>query len=227
MALFGVVLLLILLVVADRVALAVTENDMANQFKTQGFPVKPSVTIEGFPFLNQLIGKDFKQVDISASNVPAGPVTITTVHATATGMHLSSLSSSATATVDKLTATAFVSDQSLEGGAGLTDLANVTATQVGNNILKVSASLGGVVSDTEELQITQTGAQTISVQVLSNSGGIVGDIGGALGGALSGLTSFSFTLPKGVPASLRITGLTLNSTGLTLNAAATNATFSQ
>lgn len=227
MALFGVVLLLVLLVVVDRVALVITENQFASQFKTQGFPVKPSVTIHGFPFLTQLIGKDFKQVDISASNVPAGPVTITTVHATATGMHLSSLSSSATATVDKITATAFISNQSLEGAGGLTDFTNVTATQVGNNILKISASLGGVVSDTEELQITQTGPQTISVSVVPNSGGIVGALGGALGGALSGLTSFSFNLPKGVPASLRITSLQLNSTGLTVSAAATNATFSQ
>jgi len=239
MALFGVIVLLILLVVVDRVALAVTENDMASQFQSNGFPVKPSVTIQGFPFLTQLIGKDFKQVDISASNIPAGPVTITTVHATATGMHLSSLSSSATATIDKITATAFISNSSLEGAGGLTSLANVTATPAGNNILKVTASVAGVVSDTEELQITQTGAQTITVKVLPSSNGIGSDIGNAIGdalgnstgqavsGALSNLSTFSFNLPKGVPASLRITGLTLNSAGLTVSAAATNATFSQ
>jgi LmeA-like phospholipid-binding len=238
MAVFGVVVLLILLFVADRVALAVTENDMASQFQSNGFPVKPSVTIQGFPFLTQLIGKDFKQVDISASDVPAGPVTITSVHATATGMHLSSLSSSATATIDKITATAFISNASLEGAGGLTSLANITATPAGNNILKVTASVAGVVSDTEELQITQTGAQTITVQVLPTSG-IGSDIGNAIGnalgnstgqavsGALSNLETFSFNLPKGVPASLRITGLTLNSAGLTVSAAATNATFSQ
>ena len=42
-----------------------------------------------------------------------------------------------------------------------------------------------------------------------------------------GFNSFSFTLPKVVPASLRITALTLNSQGLTVSAAASNAVFSQ
>jgi len=239
MAAFVVIVLLILLVVADRVALAVTENEMASQFQSNGFPVKPSVTIQGFPFLTQLAGKDFKQVDISASNIPAGPVTISTVHATATGMHISGFSSNATATIDHITATAFIANSALEGAGGLTSLANITATQAGNNILKVTASVAGVVSDTEELQITQTGPQTITVKVLPSSDGIGSDIGNAIGsalgnstgnavsGALSSLSSFSFNLPKGVPASLRITSLTLNSTGLTVSAAATDATFSQ
>jgi hypothetical protein len=45
MVVFGVIVLLILLVIGDRVALAVAENDMADQFVSNGFPVKPSVTI--------------------------------------------------------------------------------------------------------------------------------------------------------------------------------------
>ncbi len=50
---------------------------------------------------------------------------------------------------------------------------------------------------------------------------------GALGSVLSSFGSFSFSLPPGVPASLKITNLTLNSQGLTVSAAATNATFSK
>ena len=44
-----VVVLLILLVVADRVAAGIAENEVANQIKSAGFPVKPKVTIAGFP----------------------------------------------------------------------------------------------------------------------------------------------------------------------------------
>jgi hypothetical protein len=51
--------------------------------------------------------------------------------------------------------------------------------------------------------------------------------GGSLGGILSSFGSFSFNLPKGVPASLRITGVTLNAQGLTVKAAASNANLSQ
>jgi hypothetical protein len=219
MALFTVIVVLILLVIADRVALAVTENDMATQFTQNGFPVKPSVSIEGFPFLTQLAAKDFNKVDISASDVPAGPVTINSVNATITGMHISSYSSSATATVDKLTANAFISFGALAAAGGIGSGTGIQVTPVNANTVKISASLGGIFSDSEEAQITQTGPQTISIKVLPGNG--------ALGSLLSAFGSFSFNLPKGVPASLKITGLTLNSQGLNVSASATNATFSQ
>jgi LmeA-like phospholipid-binding len=219
MALFTVIVLLILLVIGDRVANAVAENEMASQFVSNGFPVKPSVSIEGFPFLTQLAAKDFKTVDISASNIPAGPVTITSVHATINGMHLSSLSSNATATVDHVTATAFISFSAL-GAAGALGGSNlITVAPAGPDKLKITVGVGPV-SDTEEAQVTQTGPQTISIKVLNNGGG--------LGSLLpSSFTSFSFTLPKGVPSSLRITSLVVNSQGLTVSAAASNATFSK
>jgi hypothetical protein len=219
MTVFTVIVVLIVLVIGDRVACAITENDMAGQFTANGFPVRPSVDIEGFPFLTQLAAKDFHQVDISASNVPAGPVTISTVNATITGLHISGYSSSATATVDHLTARAFISFGALAAAGGLAGGSGITVAPDGTNKVKITAGIGGVFSDTEEAQITQTGPQTISIKVL--------DSGGAAGSLLSSFGSFSFTLPKGVPASLRITGLTLNSQGLTVTAAASNATLSK
>jgi len=219
MALFTVIVLLILLVIGDRVALAVTENEMASQFTQNGFPVKPSVSIAGFPFLTQLAAKDFNTVNISASSVPAGPVTIDTIHATLNGMHISSFSSSASARVDKLNATAFISFGALASAGGIAGGTGVKITQAGPDTVKLTADLGGIFNDTEEAQITTTGPQTISVKVLPSNG--------ALGSLLSSFGSFSFSLPKGVPASLRITNLTLNDQGLTVSASATDATFSK
>ena len=218
MALFAVIVILILFVIGDRVALAVTENQFAGQFQKQGFPVKPSVSFDGFPFLTQLAAKDFNKVDISANDVPAGPVTITSLHATINGMHISSYSSSASAKVDRLNANAFISFGALAAAGGLGS-SGITVTPDGTNKLKVSAGVGGVFTDTEEAQITQSGPQTISIKVLPSSG--------PLSSLLSSFGSFSFSLPKGVPASLKITGLTLNSQGLNVSASATNATFSQ
>jgi hypothetical protein len=224
MALFTVIVLLILLVIGDRVALAVTENQFASQFQKQGFPVKPSVTIEGFPFLTQLLGKDFNKVDISASNVPVplptgGSISISSVHATINGLHISGYSSSANAKVDHITATAFVSFGALAAAGGIGGGSGITVTPDGANKVKITAGLGGIFSDTEEAQISQTGPQTISIKVLPSSSPV--------GSLLSSFGSFSFSLPKGVPASLKITDLTLNSQGLTVSAAATNAAFSQ
>src|SRR5262249_56766518 len=50
----SVLVLLVLLVVLDRVAVAYADNKAAEQMKSQGFPTKPDVSIEGFPFLTQV-----------------------------------------------------------------------------------------------------------------------------------------------------------------------------
>ena len=224
MAVFTVIVLLILLVIGDRVALAVTENDMASQFQQNGLPVKPSVTIEGFPFLTQLAAKDFNKVDISASNIPVplptgGNLSITSVNATINGLHISSYSSTASARVDRMNATVFVSFSALAAAGGIGDGTGITFSRVNANTMKITASLAGLVSDSEEARITVTGPQTISVKVLSS--------GGALGSVLGSFGSFSFNLPKGVPPTLKITNLSLNSQGVTASASATNATFSK
>jgi hypothetical protein len=215
MALFTLIVLVILLLIGDRVANAIAENEMADQFTSNGFPVKPSVDITGFPFLTQLAGRDFKKVLISASNIPAGPVTITSLNATLNGMHITGGFSGAK--IDQLNATAFISFSALGNALGTST--GITITPDGTDRLKITAGIGGIISDTEEAEVKQTGPQTISVQLLNN--------GGALGSILSGLAPFTFNLPAGVPASLRITGFTLNDTGLTLKAAATNAVFSK
>jgi hypothetical protein len=217
---FIILVVAVLLLIGDRVGNLVAENDMADQFTSNGFPVKPSVNIEGFPFLTQVVMRDFRRVDISASNIPAGPVTITSLHATLKGMHLSSSFNSAT--IDSITATAFVSFGSLTTAGGLGAVAGVVATQVGPDKLKVTATVLGQSIGSEEAVIKQTGPQQITVQVLDGGG-----LGGILGSTLGSFSTFSFKLPAGVPPSLRITGLTLNPTGLTLSAAATNAKFSK
>ena len=217
-AFFVLLVLAIVLVISNFVGQAIAENDMANQFTANGFPVKPSVDIEGFPFLTQVVQKDFKKVVISASNIPAGPVTISSLNATITGMHLNSSWNGAT--IDHLTATAFVSLNSLTDGISseLGDAASLTAVPDGVNKLKVTGTVLGL-SASGVVVVKQTGPQQITIE-LPTSGGLVGTLIGSA-------PSFPINLPAGVPPSLRITGLTLNGQGLTLSASATNATFSK
>ena len=215
---FILLVLAIVAAIANFVGQAIAENDMANQFTANGFPVKPSVDIEGFPFLTQVVHKDFKKVVISASNIPAGPVTISSLNATITGMHLNSSWNGAT--IDHVTATAFVSLSSLTDGVSseLGDAASLTAVPDGANKLKVTGTVLGLKAS-GDVEVKQTGPQKITVE-LPTSGGLVGTLTGSA-------PSFTITLPAGVPPSLQITGLTLNGQGLTLTAAATNATFSK
>jgi hypothetical protein len=217
-AVFSVIVLLIVLVIADRVGNAIAENDFAGQAQQAGLPVRPSVTITGFPFLTQLVQRDFRQVDFSARNVPAGPLEIASITATATGVHVNSSFNGAV--VDHITGTGLVTFAALANGAtgsssgsgsGGSGLVSVTAA--GPSKVRLSA---GPVS--EEATIARTGPSTIGVQVVNN-----GDL---LSGILSAFGSFSFTVPK-LPAGMQITGVSVTSQGLVITFAASHAPLTQ
>jgi hypothetical protein len=92
-------------------------------------------------------------------------------------------------------------------------------TPDGPDKLKITTSVAGSAVDTEEAKISQTGPRQISVALLPSAS--------PLSGLLSSFANFSFTLPQGVPASLRITGLSLNAQGLTVTAAADHAALTK
>ncbi len=66
----AVVVLCGLLVGADRIALSIAEGQAAEKLAgRQGISGKPSVSIEGFPFLTQVIGKKLDSVRLSANSM--------------------------------------------------------------------------------------------------------------------------------------------------------------
>ncbi len=69
-----VVLVLVgLAVAADRIALSLAEDRAASALQSsQGLSHKPDVTVEGFPFLTQLIAGNFGEVVVSANDVTVG-----------------------------------------------------------------------------------------------------------------------------------------------------------
>src|SRR5262245_48783373 len=92
----GVILLVILLVivgllvVADRVAVGVAESKIATlvaqqtqaqQIKTNG---DPDVTIEGFPFLTQVFSGEYDAIDITFNGITAQGVTLSKLDVKAT-----------------------------------------------------------------------------------------------------------------------------------------------
>lgn len=215
MALFTIIVLLILATIGDRVANAVAENEIATQFVKNGFPVKPSVTIEGFPFLTQLIAHDIHVIDISASNVPAGPVTITSVKGKMTGVHLNSSFNGGK--VDHITGTVFVSFASLAAAGGGGTGTGITMSADGSDMVKITAEVAGQPIDTEVAKVTETGNE-VNVEVQPSSS--------PLSGLLTSFGSYSFTIPK-LPAGLRVTGVAVTSQGITVSAAASNTTLTQ
>ncbi|HEY1820315.1 MAG TPA: DUF2993 domain-containing protein [Trebonia sp.] len=213
-----VILILVALGIGDQVAKGYAQNRIAQQIQTSGLNTKPSVKIEGWPFLTQVASHDLKVVDISANNVTADggklPFDFT---AKATGVHLNSSFSGAT--VDQINGQAVVPFSSvlslvpgLPGGT-----ATISADPAnGPDAVKVDVAPLGTLSGTVKL----VSPSEISVQLASGSG--LGSFLSQLGGD----DSINITIPT-LPAGLVVKSVSVNSQGIVAAASASNTTLSQ
>jgi hypothetical protein len=88
--LVGLVVLLGLLVVADRVGARVAAQAIAAEVQSSGrLTAEPEVEITGFPFLTQAIAGRYDRVEVSARDVPAGELTLVRLDATLSGVQVS------------------------------------------------------------------------------------------------------------------------------------------
>ena len=221
-ALITVIVILVLLVVSDRVANAYAENRMASQVQSSlGLSGKPNVTIQGFPFWTQLIARDFKTVDVTASNevinsaiAGGGTLQIASLNATLHGLHFQGFNSSS-ATVDQFNATALVTFTELANVANIP--ASVTLTPNGGNQIKATVSLGPL-SGSAVAEVTQSGPAQINVKVI-NADGIPAS-------ALGNLADFNINIPK-LPPGVAIQSVSVTSQGVQVTIAGHNTTLSQ
>jgi hypothetical protein len=225
-----IVVLLILLVVADRVSVKIAENEIASQITTSDPQIHPSVTIPGFPFLTQVATRDIHEIDLSASNVAAGPVTISSVRAVAKGVHVNGSFNGGK--VDTITATVFVGFSSLSSALSSesSGIANLTLSSAGNNDVKASFGVLGTNLLTETGKITLSGNQ-VTVTWISNGSGDSNGIGSLIGGLTgsgsgAALQPLHFTIPK-LPAGVQVKSFTVGTQGITITGGAQNTTLSQ
>lgn len=210
------VVLAVLFVIGDQVAKAYAQNTIASKIESSsGMAAKPSVSIEGFPFLTQVAAHDVGAIDISASNVPAGKFDISSVKAKATGVHLNSSFSGAT--VDQINGTALITFASLEQGLGLQGVASISADPAdGPNAVKLSAGAIGSVTGKVEL----TAPNEVTVQMGSLSG-----LASLLNGVLP-LQTQTIQIPK-LPMGLVVRSVSVTSQGIVATASAQNTTLTQ
>jgi LmeA-like phospholipid-binding len=72
-----VVILVMVLIAADRIALAVAENQIADRVqKSQDLASQPKVSIKGFPFLTQVLGGRYHEVEVSVRDVTRNDLTV-------------------------------------------------------------------------------------------------------------------------------------------------------
>src|SRR3954447_70030 len=210
------IVIIVLLVGGDRAANAFAEDQMASQFASSlALSGKPHVTIQGFPFLTQLAARDFKQVDINASNETAGTggqLEIKSLTATLHGMHIKSSNSTE---IDNFSASALVTFTALAHAGGIPG--GITLAADGPNRIKAHVDLD-VVSGDVVLKVTQVGDSKINIKVVK-ANGLPTDL-------LGSLVNFTISIPK-LPAGVKIQKISITSAGLRLTATGHNTTLSQ
>ncbi len=218
--LITLIVIVLVLVIGDRAANAYTENQMASQIQSSlGLSGKPSVTIQGFPFLTQLAARDFKTVDVNASNetiktssAGSGLLEIASLTATLHGMHIHGLNS---ATIDQFNASALITFTALGNVGGIPQ--GITLSPDGPNQIKASFDILGF-SSTAVAQVTRTGSNQINVKIV--------DADGIPASVLGNLADFSFSIPK-LPAGVTIQSISVTQQGLKITASGQNTTLSQ
>jgi hypothetical protein len=203
------IVLIALLVAADFAARAFAENKAASEIQQQGFPKKPSVDIEGFPFLTQVAARNFHDIQISSSNVTEGPLDISSINASLKNVHINGAFSGGT--IGTLNGTASITFTALAnamtsqaGSLGQLANAGLTFSAAGPN--EVKASLNVVVfSGTAVWRVTRTAGNAINIQLVST--------GGLPSSLLSPVSDITLHLPT-LPLGLKIQSISVNSSGL-------------
>ena len=214
--LIALVVLILVLVGIDFGAKAFAENAIATKIDSSGLGTKPSVDIEGFPFLTQVASRDLSQIDINASNFTVQQVVISSLHATATGVRPNASFNGAT--ISKINGTVVVSFATVTNLIPIPGLTVSADPSAGPDAIKFNSSLGGAVG-----KIEQIGQSKIEVQV-GNLTGLAG-LASLIGGSTIA-SSYTFSIPK-LPAGLVVRSITVTSQGIVATASAQNTTLSQ
>jgi hypothetical protein len=208
-----VIVLLGLAVGADRLACYAAENDMASQVQQNGFPVKPHVTIEGFPFLTQLAAKDFNNVVITASNVTEGSLTIASITANLHGMHL--IDGYKGARIDTIDGTALITFSALASAGSLP-----SAVTLGPGSAPDQIQISALGTSVAAAQVTRTGTNQFHVAIQEGSGlaSLIGNIGN--------IGSFTVNVPD-LPAGVQIQSVAVTKQGVQVTITGHNTTLTE
>ncbi len=222
-----VIVLAVLLVVIDRVAVYIADRAAADQIKnSQHLSSRPTVRIEGFPFLTQVLGSRYRAVSVKASGVTVGDsdrmVTIRDFDARLTGIDTTRDFSRATADTVRGTATVSYPELSRVIGVPLNyDGANASGAGrlVATETLGV---LGASVSGSVSAQVDVVGGDRLqfsSVRVSAADAGI--SLPQTVTDQFASVFSRQLSL-KGLPLGLTIERIVVSRTGVSIVAAGTD-----
>jgi hypothetical protein len=218
----GLVIIIVVLVVLDFAARVAAENVLATKIEHQGLQHKPSVTIDGFPFLTQVASRNFGEVNLAAADQTEGPVTITTINATARNIKVNSYAFSS-GTIGSLSGTALISFASL--GNTLTQQVGPLAAVLKGAGLALAPAGPDEVRATMNLLVT-SGSATWRVSLLSGSRLNVRLVasGGLPSSLLGSIQNITLQVPK-LPLGLTIDSVKVTGAGVVGRISGNNIPF--
>ncbi len=212
------VVLLVLLVGADRVSVAIAEGVVASQLAKVGdLAATPSVSIAGFPFLTQAVSGRYERIEVTIAAFDTGTVKLRDLRLAVRGTDLpltEALGGSVGSVgVEGITGSAQLPYAALAVGSQVQDLTVVPAgdgVEVRGTVLVRGRSVTGTALASAELQGTVLVVKARSVRTSTASTAAVrAEVGRQLGLRLK---------LDGLPFGLRVTDATVGSTGLRLTA---------
>jgi hypothetical protein len=216
--LVSVGVLLALLLVADRVAAAIAEGQVASRMRAYGrLSSDPSVSIGGFPFLTQALQGRYDHIDVSARDLDRRGVRLASLDATLLGARIDAADAIGgkvtSVPVEGLRATAVVAYVDLVSAGDLAG-ARVTPADGGVRVTASLTVLGRTVSASALSSVRLDGDDIV---VTARSVSVEGGSSAALEAALAG--RLDLRVPVGrMPYGLELTGVRVSSSGLVLSA---------
>jgi len=196
----------------DRAAAAITADRIAAKLQTEGFPVEPTVTVKGFPFLTQLIRRHLDGVEVIAPEFPVGSVTASIdVHATDITLD----SGYQSGTIGQLNGTGLITFASLAKLPGLASVPGLKISSDGPHMVKLSASLA-ILAATAVARVKLASPHEIALNLISATG-----VPAALLDPIRHLIVQIPTLPLG----LTVRSVTVSPRGVVIRVSGRNASF--
>jgi hypothetical protein len=205
--LITIVVLLGLAVAADRIAVGVAEDKVAEQLAAKGgLAGTPSVDIGGFPFLTQAVAGDYEDVRIALTAADLGQPEGTTADVALHGVHVplkSVLSGSVSEVpVDRLDGTATLSYALLSAQLG----GDTTVRREGDGLrITKTVEIAGLTLPLTAAGTVSLNGNQLVVDVQEASGAGV-DVPGFLVDRVSDLLDIRYDIPA-LPFGLRLTGV--------------------
>lgn len=203
-----------LLLGLDRAAAAITADRIAAKLQTEGFPVEPNVTVEGFPFLTQLIRRHLDGIQVIAPEFPAGSVTASIdVHATDITLD----SGYQSGTIAQVDGTGLITFASLAKLPALAAVPGLKISSAGPHMVKLSANLA-ILAASAIARVKLVNPHEIALGLVSASG-----VPAAL---LDPIRHLIVQIPA-LPLGLTVQSVAVNPQGVVIRVTGSNVSFGQ